>query len=185
MVKSSESKPRRNYYPLRMIMEHTLSETVRAGAMTTLFQVSLCIVYPAKNDLNKKLNVYHILKGLFKIIYIDCASCWLLTVRDGDTVKHYRIRQLDEGGFFIARRVTFRTLSELVDHYNLEADGLCVNLRKPCTQVRLCQYLSTILPNFTKVCQGWNDKYTLIFSLLYLLIMKWLWPIELPMIVSF
>jgi hypothetical protein len=25
-------------------------------------------------------------------------------VRDGDTVKHYRIRQLDEGGFFIARR---------------------------------------------------------------------------------
>lgn len=30
------------------------------------------------------------------------------TVRDGDTVKHYRIRQLDEGGFFIARRTTFR-----------------------------------------------------------------------------
>lgn len=51
-------------------------------------------------------------------------------------MKHYRIRQLDEGGFFIARRVTFRTLSELVDHYNLEADGLCVNLRRPCTQVR-------------------------------------------------
>lgn len=58
-----------------------------------------------------------------------------LSVRDGDTVKHYRIRQLDEGGFFIARRVTFRTLSELVDHYNLEADGLCVNLRRPCTQI--------------------------------------------------
>ena len=31
-----------------------------------------------------------------------------LSVRDGDTVKHYRIRQLDEGGFFIARRTTFR-----------------------------------------------------------------------------
>lgn len=31
-----------------------------------------------------------------------------MTVRDGDTVKHYRIRQLDEGGFFIARRTTFR-----------------------------------------------------------------------------
>jgi hypothetical protein len=37
-----------------------------------------------------------------------------LSVRDGDTVKHYRIRQLDEGGFFIARRTTFRTLQELV-----------------------------------------------------------------------
>ncbi|KAK6179772.1 hypothetical protein SNE40_012057 [Patella caerulea] len=58
-----------------------------------------------------------------------------LSVRDGDTVKHYRIRQLDEGGFFIARRVTFKTLSELVDHYSTDSDGLCVNLRKPCSQV--------------------------------------------------
>ncbi len=59
-----------------------------------------------------------------------------LSVRDGDTVKHYRIRQLDEGGFFIARRTTFRTLQELVEHYSRDADGLCVNLRKPCIQVR-------------------------------------------------
>ena len=50
-------------------------------------------------------------------------------------MKHYRIRQLDEGGFFIARRVTFRTLSELVEHYTRDADGLCVNLRKACSQV--------------------------------------------------
>lgn len=59
-----------------------------------------------------------------------------LSVRDGDTVKHYRIRQLDEGGFFIARRTTFRTLPDLVEHYSRDADGLCVNLRKPCVQVR-------------------------------------------------
>jgi len=58
-----------------------------------------------------------------------------LSVRDGDTVKHYRIRQLDEGGFFIARRTTFRTLQELVDHYSRDPDGLCVNLRQPCVQV--------------------------------------------------
>ncbi|XP_037084638.1 tyrosine-protein kinase Src42A-like [Pollicipes pollicipes] len=58
-----------------------------------------------------------------------------LSVRDGDTVKHYRIRQLDEGGFFIARRTTFRTLPDLVEHYSRDADGLCVNLRKPCIQV--------------------------------------------------
>lgn len=56
-------------------------------------------------------------------------------MRDGDTVKHYRIRQLDEGGFFISRRTTFRTLQELVEHYSADADGLCVNLRKPCIQV--------------------------------------------------
>ncbi|XP_022907381.1 tyrosine-protein kinase Src42A isoform X2 [Onthophagus taurus] len=58
-----------------------------------------------------------------------------LSVRDGDTVKHYRIRQLDEGGFFIARRTTFRTLPELVEHYTKDPDGLCVNLCKPCVQV--------------------------------------------------
>lgn len=58
-----------------------------------------------------------------------------LSVRDGDTVKHYRIRQLDEGGFFIARRITFRALSDLVDHYSADSDGLCVNLRKPCSQI--------------------------------------------------
>lgn len=58
-----------------------------------------------------------------------------LSVKDGDTVKHYRIRQLDDGGFFIARRTTFRTLQELVEHYSRDADGLCVNLRKPCVQI--------------------------------------------------
>ncbi|XP_031630740.1 probable serine/threonine-protein kinase DDB_G0282963 isoform X1 [Contarinia nasturtii] len=58
-----------------------------------------------------------------------------LSVRDGDTVKHYRIRQLDEGGFFIARRTTFRTLQELVEHYSKDSDGLCVNLRSACVQI--------------------------------------------------
>merc|ERR1711997_527063 len=58
-----------------------------------------------------------------------------LSVRDGDTVKHYRIRPLDEGGFFIARRTTFKILQDLVDHYSRDADGLCVNLRKACAQV--------------------------------------------------
>ena len=66
----------------------------------------------------------------------DKHILYFIAVRDGDTVKHYRIRQLDEGGFFIARRVTFRALSELVDHYSGDADGLCVNLRKPCSQVQ-------------------------------------------------
>lgn len=58
-----------------------------------------------------------------------------LSVRDGDCVKHYRIRQLDEGGFFIARRTTFSTLQELVKHYSNDADGLCVNLRMPCVRL--------------------------------------------------
>lgn len=58
-----------------------------------------------------------------------------LSVRDHECVKHYRIRQLDDGGFFIARRTAFRTLQELVEHYSREADGLCVNLRAPCVNL--------------------------------------------------
>ena len=46
-------------------------------------------------------------------------------------------RQLDEGGFFIARRTSFRTLQELVEHYSRDADGLCVNLRSACAKVRM------------------------------------------------
>ncbi|XP_043932746.1 tyrosine-protein kinase FRK [Protopterus annectens] len=58
-----------------------------------------------------------------------------LIVRDGETVKHYRIRQLDAGGYFIARKATFSTLTELVKHYSQSSDGLCVKLSKPCRKL--------------------------------------------------
>lgn len=60
-----------------------------------------------------------------------------LIVRDSDSVKHYRIRQSEDGRFFIARRTTFNTLQELVAHYSKLSDGLCVNLRRPCVHVRI------------------------------------------------
>ncbi|ETE57943.1 hypothetical protein L345_16337, partial [Ophiophagus hannah] len=46
-----------------------------------------------------------------------------LSVRDFDTqnkmdvVKHYKIRTLDDGGFYISTRSNFSTLQELVSHY--------------------------------------------------------------------
>ena len=43
------------------------------------------------------------------------------------------------GGFFIARRVTFQTLQNLVAHYTRDADGLCVNLRKACSKAETPQ----------------------------------------------
>ncbi|XP_051781527.1 tyrosine-protein kinase SRK2 [Erpetoichthys calabaricus] len=55
-----------------------------------------------------------------------------LSVLDENTVKHYKIRSLDSGGFFISRRVTFESLSDLVKHYSNVDDGLCVRLRSPC-----------------------------------------------------
>lgn len=77
------------------------------------------------------------------ILYQVCSTrhssfdfSFLRSVRDNDTVKHYRIRQGDDGRFFIARRITFHSLPELVNHYSKTSDGLCVNLRRPCVHVR-------------------------------------------------
>ena len=55
-----------------------------------------------------------------------------LSLRDVDTVKHYRIRRLDDGGYYIASRVTFRTIQELVAHYKKDSDGLAQQLSDLC-----------------------------------------------------
>ena len=55
-----------------------------------------------------------------------------LSVRDGDTVKHYRIRKADSGAFYIAPRTMCMTLDDLVRHYQQQADGLCTRLTNAC-----------------------------------------------------
>ncbi|XP_029893685.1 tyrosine-protein kinase FRK [Aquila chrysaetos chrysaetos] len=60
-----------------------------------------------------------------------------LSVFDGVSVKHYRIRKLDEGGFFLSRGKTFKTLNEFVDYYSKNSHGLCVVLGKPCLKVQI------------------------------------------------
>ncbi|OXB66362.1 hypothetical protein ASZ78_011896, partial [Callipepla squamata] len=60
-----------------------------------------------------------------------------LSVRDfdqnqGETVKHYKIRNMDNGGYYISPRVTFSSLHELVEYYTRSSDGLCTRLGKPC-----------------------------------------------------
>jgi len=62
-----------------------------------------------------------------------------LSVRDGSSIKHYRIRQLDSGGYYIARRRPFSTLQELIEHYSKDADGLCVQLNKPAMKIETPQ----------------------------------------------
>uniref|UniRef100_A0A673UE88 Tyrosine-protein kinase n=1 Tax=Suricata suricatta TaxID=37032 RepID=A0A673UE88_SURSU len=59
-----------------------------------------------------------------------------LTVKDvttqGEVIKHYKIRSLDEGGYYISPRITFPTLQALVQHYSQKGDGLCQRLTQPC-----------------------------------------------------
>ncbi|XP_004464102.2 tyrosine-protein kinase HCK isoform X1 [Dasypus novemcinctus] len=62
---------------------------------------------------------------------------YALSVRDydpqhGDTVKHYKIRTLDHGGYYVSPRSTFSTLQELVAHYKKSSDGLCQKMTVPC-----------------------------------------------------
>ena len=49
----------------------------------------------------------------------------------GDHVKHYKIRKLDSGGYYITTRAQFETLQQLVQHYSGETMFT--------TLVRLCR----------------------------------------------
>ncbi|XP_016886334.1 tyrosine-protein kinase Blk [Cynoglossus semilaevis] len=60
-----------------------------------------------------------------------------LSVRDhtpeqGDVVKHYKIRCMDKGGYYIAPSTPFPSLQELVIYYSRTPDGLCRKLYAPC-----------------------------------------------------
>ncbi|CBY20990.1 unnamed protein product [Oikopleura dioica] len=58
----------------------------------------------------------------------------LSVVSESRAVKHYRIRKLDNGGFYISTRVTFATMDDLVLHYSRTSDGLCCRLLLACPQ---------------------------------------------------
>lgn len=55
-------------------------------------------------------------------VSINSLGAFSLSVKDvttqGETVKHYKIRSLDDGGYYISPRITFPTLQALVQHYS-------------------------------------------------------------------
>ncbi|XP_076832844.1 proto-oncogene tyrosine-protein kinase Src-like isoform X2 [Brachyhypopomus gauderio] len=64
-------------------------------------------------------------------------GAYCLSVLDYDNmkglnVKHYKIRKLDSGGFYITSRTQFTSLQQLVLHYRTHADGLCQALTDIC-----------------------------------------------------
>ncbi|KAJ8391311.1 hypothetical protein AAFF_G00090980 [Aldrovandia affinis] len=64
-------------------------------------------------------------------------GAYCLSVLDYDNakglnVKHYKIRKLDSGGFYITSRTQFSNLQQLVGHYRKHADGLCHCLTEVC-----------------------------------------------------
>lgn len=65
-------------------------------------------------------------KGAFSLSIRDS------TPEQGDVVKHYKIRALDNGGYYISPSTSFSSLQELVKYYSRTADGLCQRLGNPC-----------------------------------------------------
>ena len=62
-------------------------------------------------------------------------NTYALSLRDTDTVRHYKIKRLDSGGFFISKNHDFDSLQSLVAFYLEEPEGLCCKLVAPCIKV--------------------------------------------------
>uniref|UniRef100_W5JZX1 Tyrosine-protein kinase n=1 Tax=Astyanax mexicanus TaxID=7994 RepID=W5JZX1_ASTMX len=59
-----------------------------------------------------------------------------LSVKDGPYVRHYRIKEGEAGKlFFLVSQKTFPTVSDLVEHYSKNQDGLCTQLNAPCVML--------------------------------------------------
>ena len=83
----------------------------------------------AEKQLSLDINVY----GSFIVRDSETTpGDYSLSVRDTEKVRHYKIRRLENGAFFVTRRINFSTIQDLVAYYQDQADGLCVNLRCPC-----------------------------------------------------
>ncbi len=50
----------------------------------------------------------------------------------GDVVKHYKIRCLDKGGYYISPSNTFPTLQELVKYYSRKSKTEHISLMHKC-----------------------------------------------------
>ncbi|KAK2109794.1 hypothetical protein P7K49_009540 [Saguinus oedipus] len=115
MIRDSETT-KGDFSPPRLVLP---AEVCQVGLATTL---------PLEDALGKAERPSRVLQR---------PGSYSLSVRDydprqGDTVKHYKIRTLDNGGFYISPRSTFSTLQELVVHYKKGSDGLCQKLSVPC-----------------------------------------------------
>ncbi|XP_028987858.1 tyrosine-protein kinase Lyn [Betta splendens] len=64
---------------------------------------------------------------------------YALSIRDADpsgtdSVKHYKIRTLDNGGCFVSPKISFPDIGSMIKHYHNKADGLCRKLDRPCVK---------------------------------------------------
>ncbi|KAL9825100.1 LOW QUALITY PROTEIN: tyrosine-protein kinase Fgr [Geothlypis trichas] len=91
-----------------------------------------------RKDAERQLLCHGNSSGTFLIRESETTKgAYSLSIRDwdeakGDHVKHYKIRKLDSGGYYITTRAQFSTVQQLVQHYIERAAGLCCRLAVPC-----------------------------------------------------
>ncbi|KAM6235294.1 tyrosine-protein kinase Fgr isoform 1-T1 [Spheniscus humboldti] len=91
-----------------------------------------------RKDAERQLLCHGNCRGTFLIRESETTKgAYSLSIRDwdeakGDHVKHYKIRKLDNGGYYITTRAQFDTVQQLVQHYIERAAGLCCRLAVPC-----------------------------------------------------
>lgn len=66
---------------------------------------------------------------IFSLRAVLVPGAYSLSIQDwddikGDHVKHYKIRKLDSGGYYITTRAQFETLQQLVQHYSGETPAV-------------------------------------------------------------
>nr|XP_061795667.1 tyrosine-protein kinase Lyn [Nerophis lumbriciformis] len=93
-----------------------------------------------RKDAERQLLVPANKPGAFLIRESETSKgSYSLSIRDADiqateSVKHYRIRMLDNGGFYISPKISFPDISSMIKHYQNKADGLCRKLDRPCVK---------------------------------------------------
>ncbi|KPP67974.1 tyrosine-protein kinase Src42A-like [Scleropages formosus] len=63
-------------------------------------------------------------------------SFYYLSVKCDGIAWHYKITE-DDKSFYLVERKKFLSVSELVDSYSRDPDGLCEQLNKPCAKVEI------------------------------------------------
>uniref|UniRef100_A0A7N6BXL4 Tyrosine-protein kinase n=1 Tax=Anabas testudineus TaxID=64144 RepID=A0A7N6BXL4_ANATE len=91
-----------------------------------------------RKDAERQLLGHGNQRGTFLIRESETTKgAYSLSIRDwddnkGEHVKHYKIRKLDNGGYYITTRSQFDTVPQLVEHYTERAAGLCCRLIGSC-----------------------------------------------------
>ncbi|XP_053123303.1 tyrosine-protein kinase Fgr isoform X2 [Hemicordylus capensis] len=95
-----------------------------------------------RKDAERQLLCHGSPRGTFLIRESETTKgAYSLSIRDwdevkGDHVKHYKIRKLDNGGYYITTRAQFETVQQLVQHYIEFNDGLCHLLTEVCPNLK-------------------------------------------------